>query len=144
MKLSDIRADGWPAIESLLAAGGEPELKYLVEALGRGEAVPAAVQAYIADLLTSKKKRGRKKVPRGHHPAFYPALKRQIQALEDHCLIIAVIDGARQFPNVKNPIQSAINEVAKHRNRAPLTVRRYFKAACRRLPWAVEEARQNK
>jgi hypothetical protein len=117
----------------------------LVDALKEDEPVPARARAYIASLLTGAgKKRGRRAVPRGEHPAIYPVVKKVHKDMNEVSLIFSVRDFARDFRTEKDPVQAAIMKIARVQNRAPATVRRYYTKACARHPWALEDAKEIK
>jgi hypothetical protein len=141
VKLSDLRKDSWWMIEELLKAGGEPLPEHIIAALKRGEPVPARAQAYIAELLAGKRKKGRRSTPPGEHPLIYPVIKRARDISEEGELIMTVYQLAKQFSAKADPIQAAIDKIASARSVQPITVRRKFTKACARHPEAVEYAK---
>ena len=134
-KLSDFRADRWPVIERLLAAGGEPKRDDLLSALDQEKAIPPLAKAHIAALLDGRvKKRGRRAVPLGEIPSHHKFSKREFKKLQEHHLVYSVRKLAKKLNAEKDPTQAAIEQIALVRHVDASTIRRYFLKALARLP----------
>jgi hypothetical protein len=130
-----MRADEWPAIESLLKRGGRPKLDDILKAISTEEAIPPKTRAHIASLISGAlKTRGRKAVPDGEDPLTHSFSKQNLRAIGELRFLLEV----QRQRKLTNSLEAAL-AAAKPPRIDVSTARRYYLKARKNWPEVIND-----